>query len=293
MAKYPLQVTSLAWFRGYVWAASYGRGLFVYEGENWRLMNVQVPRFITCLSAEGQRLWYGSWMTGQVGYLDIAYRSRTVPLPRLVTPRFAYRVNSLTASGSSVWFGTMGYLLEYSLDDDEWISLLRLGEVLSLAAVGSSLWVGTKEGLTVVERTQDTPYSVRLIRNQIEVSTIVSEDSSLYLGTYSKGGGHIQRYSIHTGRLESLGTALPGRVSGIVVAGTQLFAGVGSGNITQDDGKEFSEGGVFAYDSQERRWYRIETVQLKDVWCLLRVGRTLWIGGYAGVQQIPMPLASW
>lgn len=286
MVKSPLRVTSLAWFGGRVWAASYGAGLFVYEGGIWRPVNKQIPRFITCLSADAHRLWYGSWMTGQVGYLDADHRAHPVALPRLITPRSAYRVNCLTISGPSVWFGTEGYLLEYRLDDDEWVSLLRLGEVLSLAGADSSLWVGTKEGLIVVERTQHTPYSVRLIKDRLEVSAIFSGGSSLYLGTYSERGGYIQRYSVRTGHFKRLGKFLPGQVSDIVVAGTQLFAGVGSGNITQDGEEEFFRGGVFAYSFQERYWYRVEPVELRDVWCLLRVGETLWIGGYAGVQQI-------
>lgn len=285
MKRVPLRVTALAWFQNQVWAADYGNGLFVRDGSGWQRIDANVPRFITGLLADGQRLWYGLWMTGQVGYLDSDYRAHTIPLPRLVTPRFVYRVNCLTACGSSAWFGTQGYLLEYSINEGEWTRLLRLGEVLSLCGTGSSVWIGTDESLAVLDRNQQPSPAVKTVCQGMKVSAIASGRDGLYFGGYSAGGWRVQKYSIREGRITPLDKPLPGWVSAIIVDGETVFAGVGSGSKTQQ-AEEFSQGGVFSLDRQANRWTRLRSVRLTDVWCLLKVGKTLWVGGYAGIQEV-------
>lgn len=282
----PTRVTALAWFQNTLWAASYGRGLYVNNGAGWRPAPIRTSRYITCLSSDGQRLWYGTWMTGQVGYIDTELRHQIIPLPRLITPRFAFRVNCLTVDESAVWYGTDGYLLNYNIDNSEWASVLNLGTIVALAKMGSFLWVGTEDSLISVAKSRELPYEIRVLRENVKVSSIYPATESLYLGVYERGGWYIQEYSPKTERLSVLDGKLPGWISGIAASKNKIFAAVGSRDITQVKHTEFVEGGLFVLDCHKGVWVKERSAKVTDAWCLLKVNDTLWVGGYSGIQQL-------
>lgn len=287
------RVTGLAWFQNRIWAASYGAGLFFLDGKRWQHWDDKtVPRFLTCLSANNQQLWYSTWMEGKIGYLDVGLRSLTIPLPELVTPRFVYRNNCLIADGASVWIGTEGYLLGYSMQAKDWTTILSVGAVRSLQKRHSSLWVSTEESLMVLDLKQSVPCLLRVALRQVEISALALDGDTLWLGGQLRSRWRVGQYSISKERFVPVNAPFEGWVNAIVATTDRVFFAVGSGSRSFYEGEGFSGGGVFLYDKRRRSWSRVES-SLADAWCLLKVGQTLWVGGFAGVQWCSDGSAGW
>lgn len=281
------RVTALAWFRNRIWAASYGTGLFVLKGQQWQpWMPEAIPRFLTCLSADSQRLWFGTWMEGKIGYLDTDLHPHFISLPKLTTPRFVYRNSCLASEDSSVWLGTDGYLLNYDTQENDWQLILAVGSVNSIQRMASLLWVGTDETLMVLEKKRNVPCSLRIVINQMRVSSLATDGDTLWLGGQLKEEGCIGQYVVSERRFVPVRVPIKGWINDITPMKNHLFFSVGSGSRSFDYGEEFPHGGVFIYNKRSRQWHRVKFISLTDVWCLLKVGQILYIGGYAGVQRI-------
>lgn len=282
----PKRVSALAWFQGRIWAATYGSGLFVLDGQRWRQwQDKTIPRFLTCLYANKQWLWYGTWMEGRIGFLGPDLHAFTVPLPKLVASRFVHRNNCLTINGSTVWIGTQGYLLSYDTRQKDWMMILPVGSVNALQPMHSSLWLGTEDSLMVLDRKRGIPCLLRVVLDRIEVSCLIADGDNLWLGGQLGEGRCVGRYSFGSNRLVPMRTPFKGSVQAIVATRNRVFVGVGSGSMSFES-SECAEGGVFVYDKRSRWWNKIEPLQITDVWSLLVVGQSLLVGGYAGLQVV-------
>ncbi len=148
----PTNVTSLAVFQDTLWAACYGKGLFYQEGQQWRLYP-RAHRYITHLATGAGSLWYTTWMEGEIGRIhDKNASPKKIPLPRFITPRFAYRTSCAAAHKPWVWIGSMSYLMGLSLEDWEpWMSpesyyeewkIILPGWVEAVVPMKDGVWAG-------------------------------------------------------------------------------------------------------------------------------------------------------
>lgn len=269
------KVKALEWHRGKIWAASYGKGLFIWDGDSWQMKDAS-DEFVTCLSSEGERLWYGTWMNGEIGYLE-SQRSSVVkvPLPRLITPRFAYRVTKILSSRSSVWLGTDGYLLRYDVETGDWSHLISVnGTVEVLARSSQGLWLST--GIDVYRVKDDSgSFSLTAVSafRGMSVSALVSVNETLWVGAVQKAQSLLGKYRVKDGHVQW--SKIPSRqpVGAILVSGEYVFAGL-------------EGGGLWRYHQRTRNWERIKTQRVRSICSLAKAGQSLIVGGEEGIEVV-------
>lgn len=273
------RVMALERHRGALWAAAYGEGLFVWERDKWR-QRQGVSAYITSLSSAGNRLWYGTWMQGYIGYLE-GSKVAQMPLPRLVVPRFAYRVNCLIASHSEIWVGTQGYLIRSEIgspyDDAEWEHLVSVGMVESLVLTPRGLWLCADGRVLLVERSPNR-FSVALVPvfAGVSVSVLASApNNALWVGANRQGQAFLGKYRISDGKLWWSKIPSQGDVKAILEVGDYVFVGLG-------------EKGLWRYHQKEGRWEHRTTKQVTKVECLAQFGSSLVIGGEQGVEFVAL-----
>lgn len=269
------RVMALEKHRGTLWVAAYGEGLFRWEGGKWRQQK-GVSAYITSLSSAGNRLWYGTWMQGYIGYLE-GSKAVQMPLPRLVVPRFAYRVNCLIASQSEIWVGTQGYLIrgeiESRYDDKEWKHLVSVGSVDSLVLTPRGLWLCADGRVLLVERSPNH-FSVASVPAFAGVSVSVlalARDNALWVGANRQGQAFLGKYRTSDGKLGWNKIPSQGDVKAILEVGDYVFVGLG-------------KGGLWRHHQKARRWEHRTTKQVTTVEHLAHFGSSLVIGGEQGVE---------
>lgn len=266
------RVTALESHKGNLWVAAYEEGLFVWEGSKWRKQN-GVPPYLTSLSSDGNYLWYGTWMQGKIGYLK-ASRVTQIPLPRLVVPRFAYRVTCIVASESAVWLGTQGYLIRYDVEAGDWSHLVSVGTVDALLGLPQGLWLCAGGQVLHVQHSPNH-FSVATVPafTGVSVSVLAIAGDALWVGASRQAQPLLGKYQVKDGRLQWSEVPSRGFVRAILQVGNNVFVGL-------------EEGGVWRYYQREDRWERVATNLVESVSCLVKVGHSLVIGGEEGVEFI-------
>jgi hypothetical protein len=292
----PTNVVALCGFRGQLWAACYGQGLFFWDGRRWHFQP-RSPKYITGLSADADRLWFCTWMEGEIGFVR---RERTspimIPLPRLVTPRFAYRNLCITADTSNVWVGSQSYLL--CLDKGskeqkpEWKLVIASGSISSIVSIKNGTWVASRE--LWVYREDARGFSFRAIRSDISITNMALDPSGkeLWVSSDDEREQTLWRYETGNGRWEAVvkfAISPTSTVTAILPLKRSIYVSVGSYGFTATPTSSV-QGGVGVYDRRSHQWRWLEGIRIRDVKSLAIFKNHLWIGGAEGIQAIQVSL---
>jgi hypothetical protein len=294
----PQNVIALATFRGQLWAACYGKGLFFWDGRQWHLYP-RCSRYITGLFADADCLWFCTWMEGNIGFVNGAHRPPTlIPLPRLVTPRFVYRNQCIAANPSKVWVGSETHLLRLQKGSreemPEWDLVLASDIVISIVPLKHSAWIATTGGLWVYTEV-DHEFSFRAVRSDLSITSMALDSSSreIWLGS---ADGTLWRYEMGNRRWESV-VKFPIRdskanITAIHLVNRFVYVAVGCAAVGSLGFKAMpassAKGGVIVYDRRSRQWQWLEGIQIRDVRSIITFENCLWVGGAEGVQAKAM-----
>jgi hypothetical protein len=285
-------VVALTVFRRQLWAACYGQGLYFLDGKQWRFQQ-RCPKYITGVFADVDRLWFCTWMEGEIGFVKHAYAPPTrIPLPRLVTPRFAYRNYCIAASETEVWVGSQTYLLRLQKgsreETPEWDLVIPSDLVYSIVPHANGVWIATAGELWVF-RENSQGFQFQLVRSDLSISRIAIDPDRKTLWVGSKNGkeGALWLYEIESGRW-NLVVKFPIRddkteVTAILPSSRFVYASIGSCGFTAEPA-DSAKGGVGLYDKKSGQWYWLEGLQGKDIKSLAIFEGNLWVGGADGIR---------
>ncbi len=284
-------VVALSVFHGRLWAGCYGEGLFFWDGSQWR-RQPKCPRYITGLAADRERLWFCTWMEGEIGFVGQEGKPPVkIPLPRLVEPRYAYRCLHIAVAGRQVWVSTVLYLLRLDAGDKEigpdW-ELLILHDGGIIVPSGVDAWVGSPNGLW---QYKDNLYGFcfRPVRRDIEIASMTPEPSgkALWLGTLE---GTVERYETESGwRRTVFSVPLPKKawINALALWENRVYVAVGSPGFSASPSSSV-KGGVGVYEATHQRWKWLEKVTIRDAKSLCIFDGRLWVGGVEGVQSVTL-----
>jgi hypothetical protein len=287
-------LVALTVFRRQLWAAYYGQGLYFLDGKQWRFQQ-RCPKYITGVFADVDRLWFCTWMEGEIGFVKHAYAPPTrIPLPRLVTPRFAYRNYCIAASETEVWVGSQTYLLRLQKgsreETPEWDLVIPIPSdiVYSIVPHANGVWIAAAGGLWVF-RENPQGFQFQLVRSDLSISHIAIDPDrkTLWVGSKNAKEGALWLYEIESGRW-NLVVKFPIRddkteVTAILPSSRFVYASIGSCSFTAETAVS-AKGGVGLYDKKSGQWYWLEGLQGKDIKSLAVFEGNLWVGGADGIR---------
>ncbi|CUU33942.1 hypothetical protein DCOP10_10310 [Armatimonadetes bacterium DC] len=291
----PRKVVALGRFIGRLWAACYGQGLYVMEGGCWRL-HPTAPKGLTGLYADTHRLWFCTWMEGEIGYItDVNNAPKRIPLPRLVTPRFAYRTFCIVGDANKLWIGSQTHLLRLDIGSQEevpeWDIVVASDWVNSVVPTRKGVWVVTAGELWVYKESAQG-FSFRAVRSDIGITAMALGVSGkeLWIGSKANVDGMLWRYEIETQKWQQI-TRVPISSEGIITAVLPvkhlIFISIGSmGFGTMPPSSVQRSVGV--YNIMNHRWQWLEGIQIRDAKCLAVFENRLWVGGVEGIQAVPI-----
>ncbi len=280
-------------FQDTLWAACFGEGLFYKDGHQWQSYR-EASRYLTDLATGAGSLWYATWMEGVIGRIaDKKTPPKTIPLPRFVTPRFAYRTECIAVHGKRVWVGSHSHLMVLTLQGwepgihpdflyEEW-EMALMGGASAIVPTKDGAWV-VAEGLwrlTIGEKGSLSfkPVPLPSALPQNSPLAIALAGTILWVGT----GATIWKYEFSSGQWhqearlpqsENVKVLLPYR--------GRVYVGSTPGKKAKSAG----EGHVGLLERSHWRWFR--EVQVGAVADLAVFEGSLWIAGSEGVQSLSL-----
>jgi ligand-binding sensor domain-containing protein len=285
-------VVALTVFRRQLWAACYGQGLYFLDGKQWRFQQ-RCPKYITDLCADVDRLWFCTWMEGEIGFVKRVYAPPIkIPLPRLVNPRFTYRNFCIAASETEVWVGSQTYLLRLQKgsreETPEWDLVIPSDIVYSIVPHANGIWIATAGGVWVFKENSQG-FLFQSVRSDMSISRIAldSDGKALWVGSKSGKEGALWLYEIEKGRWNLVVKFSirdnEAEITAILPSKRFVYVAIGSCEFTVETATPV-KGGVGMYDKKNGQWYWLEGLQGKDIKSLAVFEGNLWVGGADGIQ---------
>lgn len=285
-------ITSLVWYKGRLWAASYGKGLFIWDNGKWQQYKYHVSKYITCLAVDNKdkKLWYGTWMEGEIGYIiDENIRPIKILLPQLITPRWIYRNLCILVNDKFIWIGTQGYLLRYSKDICDWDLIIHIGEVNALVSTkNKTIFIGSDEGLFKLDFNHNL--TITKILSDIKITYLAEDNNNLWIAGIKNNKFLLGQYLCQTNNINYFDIALNNSITAIISSKTKVYFAEGSDSFSFNENKTLRHlGRIIIYDKQNQKWMYIrQNIKIKDIKCILIKNGNLWIGGKEGIQCIKL-----
>lgn len=262
------------------------------EGGRWHLHPI-APKQLTGLCADTHRLWFCTWMEGEIGYItDVNSAPKRIPLPRLVSPRFTYRTFCIVVDANKLWIGSQTHLLRLDIGSEEempeWDIVIASDWVSSVVPTREGTWVVTSGELWVYKEGAQG-LSFQAVRSDIEITAMALGVSGkeLWIGSKANANGMLWRYEIDTKKWQQI-TRVPILFEGIITAVLPvkhlIFISVGSMGFGATSTSSVQRS-VGVYNTLNHRWQWLEDIRIRDAKCLAVFKNRLWIGGADGVQE--------